>query len=504
MGRKRKYGRINVRRGQGFKSRNFEPYWPDMPGLEFPGAWAEGGYGSPQGGDDLWTLSTPGGQRPANDNVRDLDPAPANDNERRGWRKWREHRVHRKLAHSRMARALGRLLRVIPGRVLSTYDVIETGAELVADWGPRTRRQPALLGLPSGFPKPGSGQPFVWRHGPNSYPGTGGYSHGVPTGQRNGVAFISGPPWGPETAHLSGQANGNTHVFGSTPALANNQVSLWIQSTVLTTRWAQFAAWERAVNATDVWRAWNDEMPVPIGAPARSPYVPLVSPLPAQFPSMYPPLIGPKPTDAPAIQPRHNRAIDNLRNLHDPSYPRVRVYDITRPGVDQWPGVQPSNPPVIEVPPVGKPNPLPEPGPHRREPPGPRVKERKIRTKTEAVAMVIGGAFGAVTEVGDLIQDLWNALPKKYKRYSFYKGKPVKPSKYNMLKQLYRHWDKVDMNVAVENWAKSQASDAVIGALTSGLRKNYASKFANQLVEDYKDKRKKDEEKRKRNPWLLD
>jgi hypothetical protein len=140
--------------------------------------------------------------------------------------------------------------------------------------------------------------------------------------------------------------------------------------------------------------------------------------------------------------------------------------------------VEPSAPkpdtgPALGAPPLGP--------PHVANRPGPGRKERK--TKARGMKYIMAGAkfFGDLTEVGDTIQDAWYALPKEYRKYSYYDGHPVKPSKARMARQLYAHAGKIDLNRFWHNYAMSQIRDMQIGSLDKMLSKRLHSATGGRL-----------------------
>lgn len=96
--------------------------------------------------------------------------------------------------------------------------------------------------------------------------------------------------------------------------------------------------------------------------------------------------------------------------------------------------------------------------------PGSGVKERKWR----APGWVTGPVY-AGTEAVDAIESVYDALPREYRR-GWIPGKPV--SAYDKLVQLYKHWDKIDVDKAVENLLKNAIEDALIGGVHSKIGGN--------------------------------
>lgn len=436
--------------------------------------------------------------RAANDN----SPRPANDNNK--YRRITPADVNRAMAVGRTAaRVTGKVGRgltrwwdaaTIADMAIDDWRTNGSNAEFNPDRGPRTRNNPSVLTLPNGFPSNNGAAPWLWRHGPNSYPGTN-YGHGSVTAQSNTTAFLDPPDTGPQTGQITGQAIVNNGV-GSVPAASSSRMSLWIKSTTLN-RYAQWAAWERAVTVTDRWRAPNMPMPAPFGAQRANPFADPLPSLPGQFPSMWLPGLGQSPFDAPAISPRWNKAVDAVRIQTDPSYPRRRTYEVPGRTPRQEPVVEPGAVPgqapapgLAPVPtrefsfmPNGKTKTSARPRPHRRRPPQKRVKERKMGFR--AGFGVFGAAmkvFGGLTEAGDFVEALWSAMPEKYREYSYHKGHRQNPSKWRMARNIYRQWDKINAARAVSNVMQQQMMDKVIGSF-AGSHGFQSSQLSRRLSE---------------------
>ena len=104
---------------------------------------------------------------------------------------------------------------------------------------------------------------------------------------------------------------------------------------------------------------------------------------------------------------------------------------------------------------------------HRRAPPGRRVKETKWRAKLPTIVRGIMGVAGFMSEIGDFVDAVWDALPKKAKTWSFYKGRPIEPNWRKKAMDIYRNIDDVDMNKALKNFITNQVQDEVVGRLSS-------------------------------------
>lgn len=204
-----------------------------------------------------------------------------------------------------------------------------------------------------------------------------------------------------------------------------------------------------------------EHWPEPWQNPAASPF-PSNSPMPGanpapEFPPMIDPLSNPikSPTPAPTPIPIPYGLIPHV-------------------------GPNPNRSPT-EQPQRGN-GPLPgqEPAPPRREPPerpgdrpkwpkrpGAREKEKKLGAKgTVALGLAMG-----VTEVNDIVTALWEALPPYIRRQYREGGKPAYPPIARMYKDVYKNWDVVDAEAAVENLLINQIEDMVIGSVHSAIDK---------------------------------
>lgn len=129
---------------------------------------------------------------------------------------------------------------------------------------------------------------------------------------------------------------------------------------------------------------------------------------------------------------------------------------------------------------VIEPNKPAEPGVHLNVPPGPATKERKV--KMSRAASFLWHAVGHVTEAADAYKAFWDALPDSAKSgyYRIHtKGGRTKyvkrwfPTPDQMAKDLYRHWDKVDMKQALTNVAMNEVQDALIGGVNKRINEGF-------------------------------
>ena len=106
-----------------------------------------------------------------------------------------------------------------------------------------------------------------------------------------------------------------------------------------------------------------------------------------------------------------------------------------------------------------------KPSSHSNNPPGPRVKEKKV-----AVTFGPGGAgkvYGLVTEAKDIIECFWWNLPMnvRAKRRGQHRTGP------NMLDDIYQNWDRLNLSEVVKCLALNEITDRGIGrANQAGLR----------------------------------
>lgn len=111
----------------------------------------------------------------------------------------------------------------------------------------------------------------------------------------------------------------------------------------------------------------------------------------------------------------------------------------------------------VSVDPAGK---LELARPHRFAPPkvGTREKKMKVRGKLAAINALLIGAF---TESNDLIESIWKALPRAYRRAG--RTKTGNRRTDSMLKDIWRGWGWLDWTQALANIAANEVEDQVIG-----------------------------------------
>ena len=175
--------------------------------------------------------------------------------------------------------------------------------------------------------------------------------------------------------------------------------------------------------------------------------------VPAPWPGWVPLPIGPAPLPAPMP--------DSPGNPGTSSKPRPeREPDSVV--IEQTAG-QPVSPPRL--------------GRHVRQRPPKGTKEKKITIRnTSPLFAFLFDQFGKVTEVMDLVDSFWKALPKEYRGGSWYdaKAKRWKP-RANIQERamlVYRHWDKVDLAQAIQNVISDNLQDRAIGQANRQTIKN--------------------------------
>lgn len=226
--------------------------------------------------------------------------------------------------------------------------------------------------------------------------------------------------------------------------------------------------------------------------------------------------MGQSLTPGPGGQPRYDEISDywsdaafaggnpfpNLGPIMDPL---EGMSPLPRPGFGRmtpWPGIavspgwpsegstggQPAgghvgvgvSPPVVigTSPSTGKPITNPASWPTRR-PPGRGVKERKLHVAVNGTR--IGRLLGGYTEFVDLENALWDALPQRFRsKLPKSYASSVKSFAPNGLdsrvtwikfRDLYRHWDEVDLAKALKNVARNEMGDFVVGRVNKKLQK---------------------------------
>lgn len=127
----------------------------------------------------------------------------------------------------------------------------------------------------------------------------------------------------------------------------------------------------------------------------------------------------------------------------------------------------PSQARAVGVPlwPRGRPEPVPVAPPGAPlKPPGPKVKERKIRMGGYGA---VNAVVSAATEGVDFLEALWDALPRN--RQTREKGKKTTPQQKAL--DLYRGWPDIDVAAAIKNVVVNELKDRAIGTIGQAVRK---------------------------------
>lgn len=140
----------------------------------------------------------------------------------------------------------------------------------------------------------------------------------------------------------------------------------------------------------------------------------------------------------------------------------VRSYAVPGPG-EAAPSLEPSfGRPLV---PKGEVVPLPGLKPWLPvRPPGPKVKERKIRMGGYGA---INAVVGAATEAVDVVEALWDALPRSAQTRE--KGKKTTPQQKAL--DLYKGWPQLDLPAAVKNLLANELKDRAIGTIGQAVGK---------------------------------
>lgn len=227
------------------------------------------------------------------------------------------------------------------------------------------------------------------------------------------------------------------------------------------TRWAQHA-FRPLSRRRPYWIYWRDNIPAPDEVPETVPAVVPMPAIPPWFPPEWlPPLApAPRPATRPAtptrVQPhsptrRGPRPVPRPRP--DPEFVPIRPARPGRPGptIVLTPG--PDGKIKQDVRPPARQN------PRRRDP----AKERKVKiTMANGVMTVIG----FLTETGDFIDAVWSALPEEFQTR--------KANQVERVQDLYDHFDKIDLEAALEAVALNQMEDMLIGTLAGSATEAFA------------------------------
>lgn len=204
----------------------------------------------------------------------------------------------------------------------------------------------------------------------------------------------------------------------------------------------------------------------PVGVPSPTPFV------------WAPPGMGPHPGDIPDDFPSHippPRWLLPALDVPTP-WPQYRETGNDAPNVDP----RPHTPPRVSV--VGSVNPdgstnlgKSADSPGRKPPDNPRAKERKLKAGG-AVTVALARALSAYTEAGDIVDGIYDALPKALRRRLKKEGKAKNIVDRSLA--IYKHADEIDFEKALINVITNEFTDrgwgqafgnAQIGARQGGI-----------------------------------
>lgn len=125
-----------------------------------------------------------------------------------------------------------------------------------------------------------------------------------------------------------------------------------------------------------------------------------------------------------------------------------------------------------------RPNERPRPAARPRlRPPGVGVKERKaeVRGAVQAVHTFSSRVFGETTEFIDAIDAFYEALPEDFQKRQRAMRHGKAPKLTDKLALLYRHWNDVDLNKAIDNLVLNQIEDKLVGKVGQSSKRGTKS-----------------------------
>lgn len=331
---------------------------------------------------------------------------------------------------------------------------------------PAVQKNPGWLPAPNFDDFPRYGQWWELRHGPNDLVYYLPYY--TPELRQTGSCWVVGET-GPNTGFMSGQAHDNMPV-GSPVSVYSNRVRYGYLS-IDGARDAQYIAWTRNEDyhpefSPDPTKKAQADLDRALGGNPK--FLPTGAPDPFAVPERNPweglPADPLAPTDLPL---RHNspRVSEVVRLVTPDVLGEVSV----QPGRNATP--LPGSAPRTPQPPRLAPgNPI-RVRPHRRDKPGPRRKE--VKGKAAIVLETLQKAIGSASEIDDIMEAAWDALPKHRKHWSFYKGKPIKPNWKKMWADVYLGAPEMDVDAFVKNLVEANLQDEVIGRASGGASKAF-------------------------------
>lgn len=205
---------------------------------------------------------------------------------------------------------------------------------------------------------------------------------------------------------------------------------------------------------------WPEMLPIPGGIPSL-PEIPglpqWVDPLPdplAPEPMPVPkPVKWPDPSPSPEEGPRPNPQPD----------PPIKV-----PPTGLGPG-QPS----IDVPLAPGSPPVPRPGWHVKEPPGPGDKEKKKRLSPAASRAWLETLVNSFTETDDMVAAIYRALPWQVRRWKGRDGvwRERDITTKDRLERIYSEIGNLSVKKAVDNLIKDYLTDMAFGKVGNAMKK---------------------------------
>jgi len=140
---------------------------------------------------------------------------------------------------------------------------------------------------------------------------------------------------------------------------------------------------------------------------------------------------------------------------------------------------------------------------HLREPPDRRTKETKVLTRAGRFALALAKVMDGISEGSEVITSFYDALPeelrKQIEKARFPNARWIKDKRTGKWRKvgmdrpgdqygqygiegadwkaqaLWEHWDKVDMEAAMENLFENYVEDKVIGGIHRKLPRNYGN-----------------------------
>lgn len=213
-------------------------------------------------------------------------------------------------------------------------------------------------------------------------------------------------------------------------------------------------------------------VPVPTPHPIPVPWLPGIKPNPDRVPSERSDN-GPVPKPDPWA-PRPEPVSPFPPEKPFPPNPRPDPGGRPKPPVDPYvPSVD------IDTGAISN-NPLitPRPGRHYKRPPGSNEREKKTTENPGAYYRILNGIVGFAGEAGDVVEAVYDALPKSETRWKGRDGKwrdrdygPIEKAK-----RIFNNLDKLDVDKAIENIIANEAEDRLIGGLSKGAREGLARK----------------------------